>query len=85
MGLNVIVGDLRKCDNLISDVIASDHRERGNLNLFLSGCYAPEGLQMTSEGSYLFLTMTMVIGNALYFISSLWDNAKRKRDSGVTS
>ena len=31
MGLNVIVSDLRKCDNLISGVIASDHRERGNL------------------------------------------------------
>ncbi len=77
MGLNVIVSDLRKCDDLISGVIASDHRERGNLNLFLSDSFAPEGLQMTSEGSSLFLTMTMVIGNALYFIPSLWDNAKR--------
>jgi hypothetical protein len=32
----------------------------------------------SEEDSFaVFLAMTMVIGNALYFIPSLWDNAKR--------
>jgi hypothetical protein len=33
-------------------VIASDRRERGNLNLFERDCFAPLGLAMTSEGIF---------------------------------
>ena len=63
MGLSVIVG--------------SEEDSFGPAGLAMTSKKCCVRLAMTSEESSLFFAMTMVIGNALYFIPLLWDNAKR--------